>query len=116
MKYLDDDSQDKVLISGWLRLGFDARSSRDEGNEGLPDEHHLEFAAKNGYVLFTANVADFARIHPEWMHSGQHHAGIVVTQQQAFGTGEQLRRLARIDSELGQAGMVDRLEYLSSWG
>ncbi|MCC7366735.1 MAG: hypothetical protein IT303_20425 [Dehalococcoidia bacterium] len=91
-------------------------SSLDAGIEGAPDDVHLTFAAATGLVLVSSNIRDFPRIHAEWLGAGRSHSGIIIIVQQKFGVGEQLRRLERIAGTIGQAGMVDRLEYLSSWG
>jgi hypothetical protein len=61
----------------------------------------------------TFNVADFARLHHEWMHQGLNHAGLIVSSQRPIG--EILRRLLRLAQRLSAEEMQDRLEYLSNW-
>ena len=80
---------------------------------GESDESQLGWAAGEGRVLVTFNVAHFASLHSRWIDQGEHHAGIVVSTQRPIG--EMLRRLQRLAREVDSDAMRDRLEFLSNW-
>jgi len=48
------------------------------------DEAHLDWAAREGRVLYSFNMQDFCRLHSEYSSSGKTHAGIIVAQQQRY--------------------------------
>lgn len=80
------------------------------------DEEHLRFAATQGCALYTFNVGDFFRLHTAWAIEGRSHSGIILSPQQRFSTGEQVRRLLRLRSPIGEAAMRNRVEFLGNWG
>jgi hypothetical protein len=80
------------------------------------DEAHLEYAARHGRVICSFNVADFARLHGEWLSLGRNHAGILLVQQlRRYSVGTQLRALLRLSAELNATDIRNRLVYLSNW-
>jgi len=93
--------------------GLDAVSSPEVGRLGESDESQLTYAASEGRVLVTFNVAHFAALHAAWMREGQHHAGIVVSSQRPIG--DLLRRVLHLTGTLDANSMHDRLEYSSDW-
>jgi hypothetical protein len=93
--------------------GFDAISTPEAGRLGSIDEDQLAWAAGEARVLVTFNVADFARLHHDWMTRGRSHAGLVVSQQRPLG--DLIRRLLRLGRTLSADDMCNRLEYLSNW-
>lgn len=102
------------ILAAHLRVaGCDAVSTPEAGRLGESDESQLTWSAQAGRVLVTFNVADFARLHHQWMQQGRHHAGLVVSQQRPVG--ELLRRLLKLSGTLSAEDMGDRLEYLSNW-
>jgi hypothetical protein len=58
-------------------------------------------------------VADFARLHDEWLSHSRHHAGRIVSSQRPIG--DLLRRVAALASALDAQEMQDRLEFLNNW-
>lgn len=78
------------------------------------DDEQLEFAAAQGRVLITSNMADFARLHGEWTNAGKHHVGIILVRQQRWGPGELARRIIRLLMPLSIEDMQGRLEFLRS--
>ena len=88
--YLDHDIS--YRIAEQLRAqGYDAVGAWEVGNAELPDQAQLEYAADQRRVLVTFNVQDFVPLYLEWWNAGQHHSGIVTSEQLKFG--EMLRRL-----------------------
>lgn len=94
-------------------FGFEAVSTPEADRLGKADEAQLEWATQEGRVLLTFNVADFARLHDEWLSHSRHHAGIIVSSQRPIG--DMLRRIFALSSSLGTEEMRDRLEFLSNW-
>jgi len=60
------------------------------------DEDHLSLATVQGRALYSFNIRDFHEIHTAWTAGGRSHCSIVLTQQQRYSTGEQIRRLLRL--------------------
>ena len=113
--YLDEDAQDGDFVIALLFRNVDVLSSGDAGMNGSNDREQLDFASRQGRILFSYNVKDFSALHAEYLRSGKEHAGIILAHQQQFGIGEQMRRLLRLSSLLFAEEMQNRLEFLSSW-
>lgn len=92
---------------------IDAVSTPEAGRLRESDESQLAWASQEGRAILTFNVADFARIHNEWMSRFRHHAGIVVSRQRPIG--DLLERIVALASTLTAIQMRDRLEFLSNW-
>jgi hypothetical protein len=114
--YFDDDSSSKAILAGLARVGIEALTSDDHGMRGADDGDHLRRATSLQAAIYSSNVRDYAKLHSQWMRSGLHHTGIVLVVQQRWGTGELLRRLARLSDALSAEEMADRLEHLGDWG
>ena len=101
-------------LAGILRSrGFDAVSTPEAGRLSEPDPVQLRWCKEQGRCIVTFNVGDFANLHWEWLTAGQHHAGIIVSDQRPLG--DLLHRVLRLARTLTAEEMVDRLEYLSDW-
>jgi len=61
--YFDEDSLDHDVVDALRRAGIDVVTALDAGMIERPDEDHFAFAMSEGRILYTANVADFARLH-----------------------------------------------------
>lgn len=83
---------------------------------GRSDLEHLNYSTAARRVLFTANRADFARIHSQLLAEGTSHAGIIILTQQRYSPGEQIRRLEAMMAALDSDDLRDRMEFLSNWG
>lgn len=81
-----------------------------------PQTPQLEFATRQGRVLYTSNARDFNVLHRAYIESGQTHAGIILRYGRRFSIGEQARRIIRIWEALSAEEMVNRVESLSHWG
>jgi hypothetical protein len=94
--YVDEDAMDGDVIRGLRSRGIDVITAADAGMIRRSDEDHLSLAALQGRALYSFNVRDFHQIHTEWITSGRNHCGIVLTQQQRYSTGVQIRQLLRL--------------------
>ncbi|MHB1038034.1 MAG: DUF5615 family PIN-like protein [Pirellulales bacterium] len=110
--FTDEDVYGAIAIA-LRKAGFDAVSTPEVGRLGQSDEIQLEWAAAQGRVLITFNVAHFASLHASWMRKGRNHAGLAVSSQRPVG--DLLHRLLSLAKTLDSDAMSDRLEYLSDW-
>ena len=80
------------------------------------DDAHLRRATSEDRVLYSFNIADYCRLHRQWLSNGETHGGIILAPQQRYTVGEQLRRLLLLLARNTPVEMRSRLEYLSVWG
>jgi hypothetical protein len=113
---MDEDSMDTDLVRALRLRGVDVLTARDVGLIAQPDADHLDYAVAEGRALYSFNVADFMMLHRERIAAGEHHAGIILAQQQRYGVGEQMRRLLRLIGTKPAERMYDSVEFLSAWG
>src|SRR4051812_40498434 len=94
--YFDEDSMDHELVLALRGRGVDVLTTLEAGMLARSDEEHLAFAATQGRVLYSFNVAHFCALHAAWLSGGRSHAGLILGQQQHFSIGEQIRRLLKM--------------------
>lgn len=110
--YTDEDVD--VAVTKSLRLrGIHIFSTLERKNLGCTDLQQLEYAASQKAVLSTHNISDFAKIHYDYIASGNHHYGIILAKQSSVGTIT--KSVLGLASNLSEKEMMDRLEYLSNW-
>jgi Domain of unknown function (DUF5615) len=76
--YLDDCSDENLLIARLRQAGYVVVSPRECGTVGMDDRDHLEYASRHGHALLTQNPQDFIDRHEEWQEQGLQHAGILL--------------------------------------
>jgi len=113
--HLDEDADAHALLNALRQRGLNVTSSRERGLFGGSDDEQLEWAARQGRVIYTYNAADFCRLHSEVLTQGRHHGGIIIGDQQTVSIGEEMRRLLKISEAKTAADMQDKLEFLSNW-
>ena len=113
VRFFTDEDVYGAIAPALRKLGFDAVSTPEAGQLTTSDEGQLAWASRAGYVLVTFNVGDFAARHADWLRSGKHHAGVIVSSQLAIG--DVLRRLIHLANVLDADAMKNRLEFLSDW-
>jgi hypothetical protein len=114
--YIDEDAMDCDLVAALRSRGVTVITVLDANLVGKSDAEQPAFSTERRCVLYTFNVCDFYRLHPEWVDAGRTHAGMLLAQQQRFSVGEQLRRILRIRAVKTAASMVDQIEFLGHWG
>lgn len=110
--YLDEDAGENAVVRGLRARGFDVLTTVEADRCGTTDGDQLTFAAEQGRTIYTFNVADFARLHREYLLHGIDHAGIIVLPDQRCSIGEKIRRVAGFLSRVAGEEMVNRIEYL----
>lgn len=113
--YIDEDAMAHGLVQQLLMRGVDVTTAHLEGMVEQADIDHLDYATHQGRVLYSFNVGDFQLLHTEYLTQGKSHSGIILSQQQAFSIGEQMRRLMRIITMKTAEEMVNGIEFLSTW-
>lgn len=113
--YCDEDCMDQDLVQALRIRGIDVTTALEQDMIEQPDESHLAFAIAQGLVLYSFNIGDFYQLHTHYLSSGKNHAGIILSPQQRYTVGEQMRRLLRLSATLSAQDMQNRLEFLSNW-
>ena len=102
----------RALVRGLRARGIDLTTVLDEGMSEQNDLSQLEYATRQGRVLYTFNVGHFCHLHKEYMAQGKHHAGIIVAHRQRYSIGEQIRRLLNLIQMKSAEEMRDSLQFL----
>ena len=92
-------------------MGYDVKAA--ERMEGLPDEELFEMAVREGRVLVTHNVKDFARILQQ-RPPEKRHAGLILIPRSVKlnDFGAMISGIHETVSGLSQEGWVDRVEWM----
>jgi uncharacterized protein DUF5615 len=113
LRFFTDEDVYGAVAAALRRAGFDSISTPEAGRLRESDESQLLWAADQGYVFVTFNVAHFTGKHSEWMRQNRHHSGLAVSSQRPIG--DVLRRLLHLANTMQAETMCDRLEFLSDW-
>jgi hypothetical protein len=109
--YLDEDSMDRVLVEALRARGIDILTVQEVGTQGYSDEKQLDWATQQGRVLYSHNIADFCRLHSQWIELGKTHCGIALMQQDTT-IGDQVRGIASLIHAKTAEEMVSQLLFL----
>jgi len=113
--YVDEDAMDRDLVEGLRARGVDVLTALEAGMIERSDEEHLDFATREGRILYSFNIKDFYRLHQEYLARGKSHSGIILARQQRYSLGEQMRRLLKLIATRSEEEMRNRVEFLSTW-
>ena len=105
----------RSLVFALRSRNIDVLTANEAEMVNRPDKEHLLVAAAAGRTLYSYNVADYCSLHQNCLASGQSHGGIILSAQQKYSTGEEMRRLMHVLSRLDSEQMQNRLEFLSNW-
>jgi predicted homoserine dehydrogenase-like protein len=115
--YMDEDVMRGGLVRAVRSQRVEVITASDAGMDSKPDDRHLRYAAEHGLVLYSYNIRDYRPLHNSFIEQGLSHARIVLLEQKLrIPLGEQMRRLVRLADKLSAEEMVNRVEFLSSWG
>jgi len=110
--YLDEDAMARAVVTGLRARGIDVTTVLDAGMSAADDDAQLEYAARQGRVLYTFNVGHFCRLHKTYLAQGKDHAGIIVVHRQRYSVGEQIRRLSNLINVKSAEEMRNGLQFL----
>lgn len=113
--YIDEDSMKQALVTALRNAGVDAITPSDVNRTGYSDEKQLKWAKGEGRVLYSANIADFCRIHSVLMAQGGSHAGIIMVQQQRYSVGDLLRGILNLIEAISAEDMINQAVFLSGY-
>ena len=113
--YCDEDSMDQDLVHALRARGLDVTTALEENMVNRKDEEHLDYATRQGRVLFSFNRGDFYRLHTEYLSQSKSHAGIILANQQQYSVGEQTRRILHLAAAKSADDMRNWIEFLSAW-
>jgi hypothetical protein len=114
--YLDEDAMARSLVREFRARGIDITTALGEQTLGNDDFKQLEFSKSENRVFYTYNIADYARLHVQYIAEGKSHGGMILVHQSRFTVGEQIKRTLKLITTLSREKMQNRAEYLSSWG
>jgi len=55
-------------------------------------------------------------LHTTYLAGDKSHAGIILSRQQHYSVGEQMRRLLKLIATKSAEEMRSRVEFLNTWG
>ncbi|MFN0092142.1 MAG: DUF5615 family PIN-like protein [Acidimicrobiales bacterium] len=85
MKLVLDEMHAPVAAAALNDEGWDVVAvATVAGLRGTPDEELLTWAANEGRLLVTENIADFAAIAARWTAEHRDHAGLIFTSPKRF--------------------------------
>ena len=106
---------DQDLVHALRARGMDVATALEENMVNRKDEEHLDYATRQGRVLFSFNRGDFYRLHTEYLSQSKSHAGIILANQQQYSVGEQTRRILHLAAAKSADDMRNWIEFLSAW-
>lgn len=109
--YLDENVPDSVAIALRLR-GYDVTTTKETGRQGLTDIEQLKYATSENRAIFTFNVADFYKIHTEFMKNEINHKGIIFSRQLPIGII--VRALSKLLSVINYNNLQNNIIWLSN--
>lgn len=110
--YLDEDVPEAIAISLRLR-GYDVITVKETGKKGLTDIEQLKYASSENRVIFTHNIADFYKIHSDFIKKGLDHSGIILSKQLPIGVI--VKALLKLFSNLNYEKVKNNIIWLSDW-
>ena len=82
--YLDEDAPEAIAKALRLR-GYDVVTVKEAARKGMTDIDQLNYASSENRVIFSFNVADFCKIHSDFITKGLNHSGIILSKQLPIG-------------------------------
>lgn len=106
--YFDENVPEAIAAAVRLR-GYDVTTVGDAERRAASDLDQLRYASLQKRVLFTFNVADFFKLHDDFVATSRHHSGILLSKQ--LPVGIVVKRLLKLLSRLH----VDEIENNIIW-
>ena len=108
---IDEDSQDKLLVSQLKQVGHDVLTVTDLDLLGQPDHLILARAVLEDRVLLTSNCDDFAILSAQLLSQKQHHPGILLVRKYNNPTKDMnyraiVQAIANLEIHMAKTGMA----------
>ena len=65
--YLDEDVMRAALVQALRSKGIELITAFEAGMSGEADDLHLRYAASQGLVLYSSNIADYMTLHTTFL-------------------------------------------------
>ena len=97
-----------------LRLrGYDVVTAREAERKGAADVEQLDYAHSEGRIFLTHNIADFVKIHLDYVREGREHSGIILARQLPIGLI--VTAMLRLLSSSKAKNVQNKVVWLSEW-
>jgi len=110
--YLDENVPEAIAVALRLR-GYDIRTVKDAGRKGISDSDQLKYATSEDRTIFTFNIADFYKIHTEFVKKEINHSGVIFSKQLPIGTV--VKGLSKVLSSINPKNLQNSIIWLSDW-
>lgn len=110
--FLDEDVPEAIATALKLR-GYDVTTVKEVGRKGITDIDQLKYASSEKRVLFSFNIADFYKIHSDFLKNGLNHSGIILSKQLPIGII--IKALLKLLSTITPEKSRNNLIWLSDW-
>jgi len=110
--FLDEDVPEAIAIALRLR-GYNVVTTREAGRKSLTDKEQLDYAYSEERILLTHNIADFAKIHLDYVIKGKEHGGIILARQLPIGVI--VKALLKLLSSSKIKNIQNQAIWLSDW-
>ena len=107
IKFHLDEHCPAAVADGLRRRGIDVTSTSDAHLLQATDEDHLDYAFREGRVIFTHDD-DFLKLHA----AGLKHSGIAYCHQEARSIGEIIRGLTLVWEIYEPQDIKNRVEWI----
>lgn len=108
--YFDENVPEAIAAAVRLR-GYDVATVKDAEKKAASDLDQLRHASLQKRVLFTFNVADFVKLHEEFVVLGRRHSGILLSKQ--LPVGIVVKRLLKLLARLHPDEIENNILWLS---
>jgi uncharacterized protein with PIN domain len=110
--FLDEDVPQAVAVALRLR-GYDVVTAQEAERKGSADVEQLDYAHSEGRIFLTHNIADFAKIHLDYVRKGREHSGIILARQLPIGLI--VAAMLRFLSSSKAKNVQNQVVWLSEW-
>lgn len=107
MRFHLDEHVSPAIAEGLRRLGMDVTTTGDANLLGAADDRHLDFAKREGRVIFT-NDSDFI----SFASANFEHPGVAYCDRDTKSIGEIIRHLCLMHDCMEPDEMRGRVEFI----
>lgn len=113
--YLDEDAMDEDLVQAIRSQNVDVVTAAEAEMLHRSDQDQLNWANTNSRVIYTHNIGDFYELHTAILQQNRSHRGIILSPQQRYGIGDQMRAIVNLIATLSAEEMLNQIEFLGDW-
>jgi len=110
--FIDEDVPEAIAMALRLR-GYDVITVKETDRKGITDVEQLKYASSEERIIFTHNIADFCKIHSDFIKRGLGHSGIILSKQLPIGVI--VKALLKLLSNVSREQVKNKVIWLSNW-